>query len=194
MKLFHYLKRAAELLQPYSGCWAICGGVAACLYRDTPRYTGDIDFAMIDTPTKSAKDIAVEIAQGLGYKPVVGFATNQNRTLIEGPALVVGRESEDGRYVGIDFLLPVMPWIAPAVARAQSNLLDYGFAKLPTIPPEDLILAKLMAYQSSPERHKDLDDMQSILSHMQGLDLVFLRQSIREMNLEVPDQLAKLIG
>jgi len=38
---------------------------------------------------------------------------------------VIGREREDSSYVGIDFLLPVLPWISDAIERAQANQLDY---------------------------------------------------------------------
>ena len=76
MKLYDELKRAGTLLLEYPGQWAICGGIAASIYRSHPRYTDDIDFAVIDSETISAKDLACKIINQLGYKEYLGFIPN----------------------------------------------------------------------------------------------------------------------
>jgi hypothetical protein len=138
VKLFDALKRTVAILDQYRACWALCGGVAASVYRDTPRFTGDIDIAIINTAGNAAKDIAQEVCKTLGYKPLAGWVTDHAGELIRPQALVLGREDNQGTFVGIDFLLPVLPWIPLAVERAQANCLDFGFALLPTITLEDL--------------------------------------------------------
>lgn len=158
MRILQSLKRTIELLTPWEGSYAICGGVAACLYRETPRYTGDIDIAIIDSSSKSAHEIAETVLKGLGYEPIVGFVTNHRGELMQQVALVVGREADQSKYSGIDFLLPVLDWVEPAVRRAQHNKLDFGFAQIASLTPEDLIVAKLFALQGAPERTHDLDE------------------------------------
>ena len=59
----------------------------------------------------------------------------------------------------IDLLLSVLPWIEGAVARAQHNSIDLGFARVPVITPEDLRAAKCAALGNSPDRFQDLDDL-----------------------------------
>lgn len=194
MKLYDNLKHAARLLAPWQGYWAICGGIAACLYRETPRFTGDIDIALVDLPQRKAIQIAEATAQALGYKPLHGWVSDQNGNLIKETALIVGRESTSGSYVGIDFLLPVLPWIQPAVQRAQSNCLDYGFATLPTVTAEDLIIAKLFAFQGTPQRHQDLDDIESILRNSKLLNRALIKQLVTQFELSLPPSVGALLG
>ena len=193
MKIFDSLKRTVDLLASYEGHWAICGGVAACLYRETPRYTGDIDIALSEKPNRVAADTARDIVSALGYDPVVGHVTDQHGTLIKETALVLGRENDSAGFLGIDFLLPVLPWIQPAVERAQKNKLDYGFARIPTLTPEDLIVAKLFALTGTPERKQDLDDIESILRQMNPLDANFIRNQARAFELTIPGTVAGLL-
>jgi len=193
MKLFERLKQLEGALASYRGSWAICGGVAACLYREVPRYTGDIDIAMLDHNELSAHSIAEKVLAELGYIPKQGWVTNQKGELIAQQALVIGREGHEAAFQGIDFLLPTLPWVKLAVTRAQSNLLDYGFARIPTITAEDLILAKLYASQGTPGRKYDLDDVCSILSHHQPLDLLFLRQQTTLLDLALSNEVKELL-
>jgi hypothetical protein len=193
MKLFANLKRATAVLEKYPGAWAICGGVAACVYRDTPRFTGDLDIAVVDHPLAPAREIALAVTTALGYSPIVGFVTDQHGKLLEQQALIVGRESGEGLYVGIDFLLPVLPWVEGAVVRAQANLLDYGFAEIPTITPEDLIVAKLYAYQGNPERPFDLDDVRSILRNQKTLDSLFIVKLATDFDITIPEGISSTL-
>jgi hypothetical protein len=192
MKLFQSLKRTVEILAPWPDCWAICGGVAAAIYRPTPRYTGDIDIVLVDAPSLPAAKLAEQVVTALGYKPIAGWIADRQGKLIGSQALVVGREAPGGSYIGIDFLLPVLPWITEAVRRAQFNRLDFGFANLPTITPEDLLIAKLFAFADSPERMADLDDLISICSSSIALDEEYLRERIARYGLSIPSQLERI--
>lgn len=193
MKLFADLKITAATLARYNCPWAICGGIAACVYRTTPRYTADIDIAIIDTVTHKAKDVASIVAKELGLAPIAGFVTDQFGKLLNGQALVMGRYDVKGGYVGIDFLLPLIPWVTAAVNNAQNNLIDYGFAKLPTLTPEDLIIAKLFALQGTPERKFDLDDIEDTLRTSIKLDLDYLNKALTSYNLIVPPSIEPYI-
>src|SRR6185295_13797866 len=98
MRIFQVLKNVITLLEPYDERWAICGGVAASLYRETPRFTGDIDIALVDGEDTSAEKIASDILKKLGYTPKSGSVTDQNGILIKKQALVIGREESEGKF------------------------------------------------------------------------------------------------
>lgn len=190
MKLFQDLKRVISHLEKFPGCWGICGGIAAAIYRDTPRFTGDIDFMISHFGEYSAEEIAHGVIQSMGFKPIAGWVTDEKGKVIESQALVIGRVDNNEKYVGIDFLLPVLPWIQEAVERAQLNLLDYGFARIPTITVEDIFISKLFAYQGTPTRHNDLDDVQSILRTSPDLDRQYLLDRLKKYQIVIPDSVA----
>ncbi len=193
MKIFSSLKRLVSELMPYDGSWAICGGVAASLYRETPRFTGDIDIALINSPGGSAREVAERVLASMGYAPKLGFIVGKDGKLRDGPALILAREDQLGSFVGIDFLLPVQTWIGPAVVRAQKNAVDYGFGTFPTITPEDLIIAKLIASEESPDRPHDIDDVISILKGSHKVDGKYILQSAANFKLKIPKQVLGLL-
>lgn len=186
MKLFASLKLVVQILKDCPLDWAICGGIAACLYRETPRFTGDIDIALGPSEKSEPLDVAEKAIRGLGYEPIRGYVRDQNGKLLEGPGLVVGRENKETGYLGVDFLLPRMPWVADAVLRAQDNTLDYGFAALPTLVPEDLIVAKLYALSGNPQRAQDLDDVLSIMKHLPEIDREFVGAQVERLGITLP--------
>jgi hypothetical protein len=193
MQLFQALKQAVSILQKHHGCWAVCGGVAASIYRDIPRFTGDIDIAIVEHGEIPARDLAEQIISALGYTPMAGWVTDQYGNLLTPQALVLGRESGGGTYVGIDFLLPVLPWVDPAVRRAQANLVDYGFARVPTLCIEDLIISKLFALQGTPSRILDLDDVLSMVRATPTVDRSYLKEGCAKYALAIPPELQKLL-
>jgi hypothetical protein len=91
----------------------------------------------------------------------------------------------------IDILLPELPWLTPAVERAHYNRLDLGFAHVPVITPEDLIIAKCYALNNSPERFQDLDDIKEIFLYKHELDLDYLGVRLEALNLQIPKVLKK---
>ncbi|MCO6430884.1 MAG: nucleotidyl transferase AbiEii/AbiGii toxin family protein [Deltaproteobacteria bacterium] len=192
MRLLSELKKVAEELQPYRGQWAVCGGVAASIYREKARFTDDIDIALIDSPLVAAKDLSIRIISGMGYKEYFGFVPCPQDATGQLLALVCARDQTDERFAGIDFLLPVQPWIEDGVKIAQSNEIDYGFARLPTVTPESLIVAKLTAISTTPERYQDLDDITEILKST-PIDRAYLKSSIERYQIDLPRELLTLI-
>lgn len=190
MKIFSELKRLVEGLQGYEGTWALCGGVVASIYRQTPRFTADIGVAIIDCADQSAEDMASAVIKKMGYKPIVGFVPNFSGRSGQQKALICGRSEQSERFVGVDFLLPVFPWVSKGVQRAQENKVDYGFARLPTITVEDLLLAKILAINEG-ERLQDLDDARSILSETLRIDSDYLINEALRIGIVVPDWVKK---
>jgi Nucleotidyl transferase AbiEii toxin, Type IV TA system len=185
MKLFSELQRVVKHLEPYQGSWAICGGIAACIYRDKARFTADIDIAICNSANQEAEEIAASILQAMGHTPALGFITDPNGSGQQTKALIHSRDSTSEFYLGIDFLLPVFPWVNAAVIRAQTNQIDYGFTKIPTITVEDLIIAKLFALNTTPERLQDKDDVLSILVR-QKIDELYVERQATLYNLDIP--------
>jgi hypothetical protein len=89
----------------------------------------------------------------------------------------------------VDILLPEVPWVLEAVGRAQDNLIDLGFAKVPVITAEDLILAKCYAVRNSPDRFQDLDDLKQLFQDVRDLDTDYLRRRFVELKLTIPEQI-----
>ena len=185
MKLFSELKRVARQLSTCEGRWAVCGGVAASLYRESPRFTGDIDIAVIDAEGDSARTLAERVLRELGYRPALGFVPNPSGGGAQTMALLIGRGDMQSTFIGINFLLPIFPWVPTAVARAQSNLVDYGFSRLPTLTVEDMIVAKLCALRSSPARIQDKDDILSMLG-FRPIDAQYIARQARTLGIPLP--------
>ncbi|MBX7138042.1 MAG: nucleotidyl transferase AbiEii/AbiGii toxin family protein [Oligoflexia bacterium] len=192
MKILNSLNRVSDLLARYAGSWGICGGVAACIYRDVPRFTGDIDIALTDHSSASAQEIAKRVLSELGYTHTNGFVTDANGRLFPDKALIIGRENNPSAFLGIDFLLPIIPWVPRAVERAQSNCLDYGIKRLPTITIEDLCLAKLSALIAAPQRGVDREDIIAILRTSPMFDRQYFNSRAQELELIVPADLLLL--
>jgi hypothetical protein len=185
MRIFNELKRVTKHLRTKPACWAVCGGIAASLYRDLPRFTADIDIAIIDTPELAAKEFAWAVLSEMGYQPKVGFVPDPAGGRKQRAALICAREDSTQMFSGIDFLLPVFPWVPDAVARAQSNVIDYGFAALPTITEEDLLVAKITAMRDSV-RPQDEDDVRSVLRHSKGLDGNYVQRQCKRFETPIP--------
>lgn len=186
MKLFSELKRVASSMSAYPGAWALCGGVVASIYRQSPRFTADVDIAVVAWGGQTPEEIASQVLLSLGYQPIAGFIPNLSSGPDEPHALICGRAEGDDRFIGIDFLLPTFTWVPAAVARAQQNMVDYGFSKLPTVTVEDLLIAKLQALPNS-ERTQDLDDIRSILLEWKNLDQVYLKQQLVRLGVSTPE-------
>ena len=194
MKIFQRLKEVTALLNQSPGQWCLCGGVAASVYRDSPRFTGDIDFALKESSTQPSKEFAERVLKKLGYEPLAGYIADQKGKIITQQALVIGREQGEGTFVGIDFILPVMGWVEGAVSRAQENLFDFGFARLPTITPVDLCIAKLFALQGTETRFQDRDDILSILRTNIAIDRVSLKAEAARLEIKIPDDILLALG
>jgi hypothetical protein len=191
--LIELLEDVAEALQHEAISFAVCGGLAASFYRKRPRLTNDVDLAISGQPTEQLKAIACSLLESLKLKASFGWIAGSEKTLNSPVALVIGQSSADNFDGTVDLLLPVFPWIDQAVKRGQMNLIDYGFAQLPTATPEDLILAKAFALSINPDRYTDLDDIQSICCSKTELDLLYLATEFEQLNLTLPSSLDKVL-
>ena len=111
------------------------------------------------------------------------FAAKRGRSK---PYIVAGRGGKDSSTIGLDFILPAIPWFGPALMRAEQNLIDFGFAQVPCLTVEDLIVAKLFALKNDPSRFNDLDDLKSIFFAGHELDLPYLSGQMRRLEITVP--------
>lgn len=180
-------------LERFKGQYAVAGGLAASLYRERPRLTNDIDIALDTGGSDKSKSAAMSLLKELQLKPSLGWIAGGSAALGSPIALVIGHAEGDEYGASIDFLLPAFPWLAPALSRAQENMIDFGFAVLPTLTPEDLIIAKAFALSLEPNRFQDLDDLQSIFSNEQDLDRLFLVRELERLKLSLPTQLASIL-
>jgi hypothetical protein len=167
--------------------FAVAGGIAVSLYRKEKRTTMDLDFLLLaDDSLECAKEIILEF----GLKPAIArqadlaggpmVAIKKKSTP---PYIVVGRNPEDPESFGIDFLLPNIPWFHQALNRAQDNQIDFGQSTVPVLTIEDIILAKLSALKDKPRQFKHLDDLQSIFSKTQEINLIYLRAQMTQLQL-----------
>jgi len=182
------LQLVSKELINYPDSYAVAGGFAASLYRKQPRMTNDIDIAFCVGNRKNSLKIAKQIIASLGFKSAMGWIHSEDK-LSDPIALVIGRPSQDEFSSTIDLLLPTLPWVESSIKRAQDNIIDFGFAKLPTITPEDLILAKAFALSIEKNRFVDMDDIQSIFAADNELDLLYLREELRALGLNFPKAL-----
>lgn len=180
---------AATLLDRRECKYAVAGGIAAAIYRTQPRATFDVDFLVIAKSNTEA--VASDILIDLSLVPV--FV--KENTLTRQPAMnkkrkpnviIVGRDKDNPDEIGVDFLLPTLPWAEDALQRAEYNKIDFGKGALPTITVEDLIIAKIFA-----GRLKDLDDLESIFQANHPLDMPYLTGKIQQHELRLPLELRK---
>ncbi|MCB0358101.1 MAG: nucleotidyl transferase AbiEii/AbiGii toxin family protein [Bdellovibrionales bacterium] len=194
----------SELERRHAGCFAVAGGLAASWYRLQPRLTNDVDIVLDVGGVIASRDAAEALIEHFGYRPAAGWISDPEGRLETVAALVIGsppdsRLGEAGGAVSpgattsggatIDFLLPAFPWAAPAVERAQQNRIDFGFGRLPTMTPEDVIVAKTFALAIDRSRFRDLDDLQAIFRAENELDLVYLVEQFERLSLALPEAL-----
>lgn len=194
MKIEELLHKAVEKLQARGCPFALCGGLVASIYRTDKRATDDVDF-VIAAGTSSCQ-VASDIITGLGFEVGViraadleggpKFAIKKKNTA---QCIVVGRIPSDTNAVGLDILLPGLSWVELAVERAQSNLIDFGFAIIPCITVEDCIVSKLMAFKHKSTRFEDLADIRAIFEAKHELDLPYLIGRMQDFNLPIPEVL-----
>lgn len=189
------LKKVIQLLNKQECAYALSGGMAASLYRIEPRLTQDVDITLVAGDLRLAKQIAEEIFATLDLK--TGILTEAR--LIKDPQMnkkrspvmaFVGRREE--KSFGVDFLFETYPWAVTAVKRAIK--VDFKFARVPTLSPEDLVVSKAYASTYHQMRFKDLDDIESIVNNTQlSLDYVYLLKQFEALSLFLPRELEKRV-
>jgi hypothetical protein len=121
-------------------------------------------------------------------KPMLGVIPVGKGERERSSVCMITSEPREGELTGIlDILLPDVPWVQEAVERAQSNFIDLGFAMVPVITPEDLIVAKCLSVRNAPDRFQDLDDLKQLFRDVKDLDFDYLRRRFHELSLVIPD-------
>jgi hypothetical protein len=184
------LKRTVAALSELPCRFCLVGGHAASLYRSQERFTKDVDFALVADAKGKSRAIASQAIEKLGMKPIAGFMALGDAERSQRALCMVSSEPAASELTGlVDILLPEVPWVLDAVGRAQDNLIDLGFAKVPVITAEDLILAKCYAVRNSPDRFQDLDDLKQLFKDVRDLDTDYLRRRLYELKLTIPEQI-----
>lgn len=186
------LKLMVKALNKEPCAYCLVGGHAASLYRVQERFTKDVDFALVADLEKNSRAVAERAIKAVGLTPIVGFIPRGKQEPARRSICMITSTPLANEVTGmVDVLLPELPWVKVAVERAQANLIDLGFAFVPVITPEDLIVAKCFSVRNSPDRFKDLDDLKELLGHVKELDIDYLREKLATFSLEIPDQVQK---
>lgn len=183
------LELASRALESYDSCYAVAGGLAASLYRISPRLTKDVDIAIAVGGKENTVTVAQQILSDLGLPSALGWIAGGEGKIDGSIALVIGKAGVDEYDASIDFLLPSLPWVEQGIVRAQENKIDFGFAKLATLTPEDLIVAKVFALAVEPNRFQDLDDLQSIFRAENNLEVDYIASQFARLSLSLPKEL-----
>jgi hypothetical protein len=198
MKLKTFLKEVVLVLQKEKVSFALAGGMVASLYRQHERTTKDIDFLILSENKTIEK--AKEIITKFQLKPTIIrkadleggplFAIKRKSTE---PYIVAGRVAGDSSKIGLDFILPIMPWFDGALERSQKNLIDFGFGAFPCLTVEDVIIAKVFAFHNSSKRFHDLDDLRSIFEAGHELDLAYIKGQLEVLNIKMPKEIKEFV-
>lgn len=193
MNLTELFVKVTRMLNDCKIDYALAGGLLASVYRNQPRATQDLDlFVLVEL------EDADSIIQSLGFQtqhlrraqleggPM--FAIKRKSTPV---CVVAGRTQSHG--IGIDFILPSMPWPKECIDRSKKNLIDFGFGKIPCLTPEDLILTKIYAINNQSTRFMDLDDLKSIFEAELELDLPYLAGQMQVLGLQAPAALKGIL-
>ncbi len=186
------LKLMVKALNKEPCAYCLVGGHAASLYRVQERFTKDVDFALVADLEKNSRAVAERSIKAVGLTPIIELIPMGKQEPPRRSICMITSMPLANEVTGmIDVLLPELPWVKVAVERAQANLIDLGFAFVPVITPEDLIVAKCFSVRNSPDRFQDLDDLKELLGHVKELDIDYLREKLATFSLEIPDQVQK---
>ncbi len=186
------LKQAVAIFEKLGCKYCLVGGHAASLYRSQERLTRDVDFALIAKKSTESRKLAEQVIKEMDLKPMVGFIPHgPNEQKRKSVCMITSTPLPKESKGIIDILLPELPWVTTAVDRAQHNRINLGFAEVPVITPEDLIIAKCYALNNSPDRFQDLDDLKEIFQNVTDLDLDYLGEGLLKLNLKIPEPVRK---
>lgn len=191
MDLKKFFKQVTNLLKKEEVCFALAGGMVTSLYRKTERLTKDLDFLIFSKSHTQKK--ATHIIESLGLRPTIlrkadleGGPLFAIKRRSSEPYMIAGRVEGDSSKIGLDFILPQMPWFESALPRAQQNNVDFGFGPIPCLTVEDILIAKFLSVKNDARRFTDLDDIKSIFEVSHPLDLAYLSGQMQRLNLVVP--------
>ncbi|MHB8511616.1 MAG: nucleotidyltransferase [Actinomycetota bacterium] len=143
---------------------ALCGGLAANLYRREVRATSDVDFAVIIDPRRVAE--VVDALDAKGWKADEGWKRAEQL-----------RVSHRG-FPRVDCIIATTDYEKAAVERAQVATIERN--KVRVLTPEDLIVFKLVA-----GRPRDYDAVAAIINdHLVDLDANYIKRWLRQFGIE----------
>lgn len=198
MDLKSFFAKVDGILKKEKVRYAVAGGLAASLYRKEERLTRDLDFLIFSE--SHTQERATRIIVSLGLIPhlirkadLEGgplFAIKQKRGT---PWIVAGRGETGSAKIGLDFILPAMPWFKSALMRAEQNNIDFGFGKVASLTVEDVIVSKIFSLKNDRTRFNDLDDLKSIFLAHHPLDLAYLSGQMQRLDLVPPQPIEEMI-
>jgi hypothetical protein len=195
VRLEEVFRVSVKTLRDSGHDFAVCGGVAAMIYRTEIRYTGDVDF-LLDAGSQGI-EIAEKLVESLGLKAqrlrsaqlCLRPGINKKHSPIE---VIAGRRENDKTAVGVDVLFPIQSWTTNALRRAKYNIIKLHDIEAPFLTPEDMLLAKFSAYSlSGGRRTKDWDDIKSILNSDRRFDIGYLTAELSRLKLTIVSSLEK---
>lgn len=198
MNLADFLKKVARVLKKSGVEYALAGGLVASIYRENERTTKDLDFLIL--AEKDTQKTAASIIKSFKLEPHLirkadleggpMFAIKRKSTT---PLIVAGRAGNDKNSIGLDFILPEMPWFGKAIERAMHNQIDFGFGPIPCLTKEDVIISKFYSLKNDKTRFNDLDDLKSIFLSGRELDLPYICGQMQALELPVPNELKGIV-
>lgn len=197
MDLIGFFKEVVNTLKARNVEYALAGGLIASIYRVNERTTNDLDFLIFTK--EGTKEVATSIIKHFGLEPHIirkadleggpMFAIKRKKTT---PYIIAGRAGKDERKIGLDFILPEMPWFEEAIERARFNKIDFGFGPLPCLTKEDVIISKLYSLRNDRSRFNDMDDLKSIFQAGLDIDIPYICGQMQKLQLSVPDDLKNI--
>lgn len=189
MNLTDFLKKVVAELKESNARYALAGGIVASTYRSIERITKDVDFLLLASGNTSEEasriikkfDLDVHVIKKSDLERTPGFSKKNSP-----PFIIAGRPEKDSHRIGLDFIMPEMPWFKNAMDRAQENKIDFGFDKIPSMTVEDIIISKLYALYNDSSRFNDLDDLKSIFGAGHDLDLSYISGQMLKLKLAIP--------
>ena len=198
MNLISFFKEVVKALRANNADYALAGGVVASIYRDRERTTNDLDFLIF--AGKKTQEVASSIIKQFELEPHVirkadleggpMFAIKRKNTI---PYIIAGRAKGNEKKIGLDFILPEMPWFEEAIKRAGFNEIDFGFGLIKCLTKEDVVISKLYSLQNDPNRFNDLDDLKSIFEAGLDMDMPYICGQMQKLQLSVPGSLKGLL-
>lgn len=195
MNLVNFFKLVTKYLFKKKIKFALAGGFVASYYRKSPRATSDLDILIY--LEKGAVREAEKIITHFGLK----FHHLRKADLEGGPMFAIKKKSTPifivaGRAdnaIGLDFLLPTIPWSQKATERAEFNKIDFGFGPIPCLTVEDLIISKIYALNNQSMRYMDLDDLKSIFESQSEINLAYIAGQIKFLKIKTPKETLKFV-
>lgn len=201
MNLIEQLETVIKYFNRENIRFALAGGLATSIYRTEKRLTEDIDFLVlahddhinIQKTEAMARKVLTDLHLDIREARLANSQGGPRFAIKRGTSplvILVGRKEG---VVGVDLILPTMPWFNEALARAQYSLIDFSIGKIPCLTVEDVLIAKFFSLNNDSTRFKDADDIQSILASKNEIDFSYLVSQMNRLKLQIPLAVEKIV-